>query len=252
MLWLEHRWNYGAANLTPAEFRSAFRFSFEIPEPALTQAAERRRPCGCGARDCGGKVFSTGMQYVYHVLNRKSDTGGGSAYKRHNAINDTVHALAEMARVIVLIGGYSCVMPRDPRRWGEGREPSQEKWAVLGPQKNWGVLNLPGKLARKSPPMQFGCKTSPPVSSPDHVYPHIRHLLHGRNLVSPPRSPQKACWGQGGTFGPKGHGRVAWLLALRAAISVIENPEFLDPLLLGPLVAHPELASPMISSNPAQ
>jgi hypothetical protein len=46
MLWLEHGWNYGTANLTPAEFRSAFRFSFEIPEPALTRAAVARRPCG--------------------------------------------------------------------------------------------------------------------------------------------------------------------------------------------------------------
>ena len=126
MLWLEHGWNYGTANLTPAEFRSAFRFSFEIPEPALTRAAVARRPCACGARDCGGKVFSTGRQYVYHVLNRISDTGGGSAYKRHNMISNTARALAERAGVTALVGGYSCVVPRDPRReGGTARAPTR-------------------------------------------------------------------------------------------------------------------------------
>jgi hypothetical protein len=140
MLWLEHRWNYGAANLTPAEFRSAFRFSLEIPEPALTEAAERRRPCGCGARDCGGKVFSTGMQYVYHVLNRKSDTGGGSAYKRHNAINYTVHALARKAGVTAEVGGWLCTVPR---RGGGGEDPHADIWfEMANGDKFWGDTTL--------------------------------------------------------------------------------------------------------------
>ncbi len=143
MLWLEHGWNYGTANLTPAEFRSAFRFSFEIPEPALTRAAVGRRPCACGGRDCGGKVFSTGRQYVYHVLNRKSDTGGGSACKRHNMINNTVRALAERAGVTALVGGYSCVVPRDPRGEGDGESPHADIWFELASgDKFWGDLTL--------------------------------------------------------------------------------------------------------------
>jgi hypothetical protein len=132
MLWLEHRRNYGTANLTPVEFRLAFRFSFEIPEPVLTKAAESRSPCGCGARDCGGKVFSTGMQYVYHVLNRTSDTGGGSAYQRHNAINNAVHALAESAKVTARVGGLPSIVPR--KKGGERTLPGIEMGGRMDPE----------------------------------------------------------------------------------------------------------------------